>query len=462
MARARLPLSLLSMSAIPSMTRRPNVLFLMSDEHRADVTGYAGSSVVRTPVLDQLARTGVTFSNAYTPSPICIPARQSLMSGLLPRNAGCEKFEHDLPPGSMTFARRFAEHGYDTVACGKLHHTGTDQMQGWTHRPAGDATVARRHVEHGPGVISARTESVNGKWSQVDEIRRAGVGTGPCQVSDRLAVDAALDHIRRHFLDPHYDRATPDTPLMLKVSLVQPHYPYLAPTSELFEYYLNRVPVYRDQQVFDHPFLGGNFVVRAGVEVTERELRRATAAYYAMIEHVDTQFGRVLAALADAGQDLDDWVIVYTSDHGEMLGEHGVVEKQKFFEGSARVPLIIRWPRTLQPSTVTKNVNLCDIFATLCDLADIPTPDGLDSRSLVPLVSHDVEDWPDETVSQFGGRNLMIKQGDLKYQSYGPRTPEVLFDLTTDPGEQTNVIDRAEHQEALTRFRARRDELRFD
>jgi len=449
------------MSTIPNMKRRPNVLFLMSDEHRADVAGCAGNPVVRTPVLDELARTGVAFSNAYTPSPICIPARQSLMSGLLPRNAGCEKFGDDLPPGSMTFARRFAEHGYDAVACGKLHHMGVDQMQGWTHRPVGDALVGRRYVEAGPGVISARTEPVTGKWSQVNEVRRAGVGTGPCQVSDRLAVDAAVDQIRRHFLDPYYDRAIPDTPLLLKVSLVQPHYPYLAPTSDLFEYYLNRVPVYRDQHVFDHPFLGGNFVVRAGVEVTERELRRATAAYYAMIEHVDRQFGQVLTALGDAGQDLDDWIIVYTSDHGEMLGEHGVFEKQKFFEGSARVPLIIRWPRALQPTVVTKNVNLCDIFATLCDLAEIPTPDGLDSRSLVPLMNHDGQDWSDETVSQFGGRNLMIKQGDLKYQWYGTDMPEVLFDLTTDPGEQTNVIDRAEHHGALTRFRTRRNELGF-
>lgn len=100
----------------------------MSDEHRADVTGFAGSTVIRTPVLDELARTGVVFENAYTPSPICIPGRQSIMAGQFPRTTGCEKFGQDLPPEYMTYPRRFAQYGYSTVVSGKLHLTGKDQM----------------------------------------------------------------------------------------------------------------------------------------------------------------------------------------------------------------------------------------------------------------------------------------------------------------------------------------------
>ena len=125
---------------------RPNILFLMSDEHRADVAGFAGDPVVQTPVLDELARTGVVFSNAYTPSPICVPGRQCLMSGQLPRTCGCEGWV-DLPSGHMTFARQFRRYAYAAVCCGKLHHQGEDQMQGWTQRLAPDASMMDRYIE---------------------------------------------------------------------------------------------------------------------------------------------------------------------------------------------------------------------------------------------------------------------------------------------------------------------------
>ena len=111
------------------MSKRPNILFLMSDEHRPDVTGYAGNDIVKTPTLDWLANTGVTFSNAYTPSPICVPGRQCMMSGQLPKTCNCEGWI-DLAVGHMTFARRFSQYAYQTVACGKLHHFGSDIMQG--------------------------------------------------------------------------------------------------------------------------------------------------------------------------------------------------------------------------------------------------------------------------------------------------------------------------------------------
>ncbi|MFH5185223.1 sulfatase-like hydrolase/transferase [Paenibacillus sp. TAB 01] len=105
--------------------KQPNILFLMSDEHRADVTGYEGNTVIRTPVLDELARTGVVFRNAYTPSPICVPGRQAILSGQFPRSCGCERFGEDLAPGYMTYPRRLAEFGYETAVSGKLHLTGT-------------------------------------------------------------------------------------------------------------------------------------------------------------------------------------------------------------------------------------------------------------------------------------------------------------------------------------------------
>ena len=453
------------------MSKRPNVLFLMSDEHRPDFAGYAGDKIVRTPVLDRIASDGVVFTNAYTPSPVCIPARQAMMAGQFPRHCGCEVYGQDLTPGYMTFSRVFSQHAYNTVVCGKLHHVGVDQMQGWTRRIGGDLHVDTPYIE---GRVESEFQRyreanlpphrLNGKegfkWTDAKEIQRAGVGHGCRHTEDDYAIKGALDFIDEYFNDIYYDKTGSDRPLFLKVSLTKPHYPYFA-KEDKFRYYLNRVKPFADQLPPDHPYLSYKTVV-PGQDVTERDIRRAVAAYYAMIEELDDEFGRVLAALEEAGQNLDEWIIIYTSDHGEMLGEHSVWEKFKFYEGSAGVPLVIRYPKVSGGQRiVTDNVNLCDLFATLCDLAELPCPDGLDSRSMVQLMQGDNSHWDNETVSQFAGKHLMIKRDALKYQYYGDDMPEVLFDLERDPAENENVIDDPRYESALRDFRARKKELGF-
>jgi choline-sulfatase len=436
------------------MPDRPNILFLMSDQHRADVSGFAGDSVVRTPVLDELAKTGVVFSNAYTPSPICVPGRQCMMSGKLPKTAGCEGWI-DLPPSSMTFARRLSQYAYHTVVSGKLHHLGEDQMQGWTQRIAPDAVVADDQIEGAVAEEFARyeAESGTGKWSNQKEVEQATATHGAYQEFDARATSAAVRHLRRHFTDIHYDRPRNHRPLLFKLSLLQPHYPFFT-TEDRLTYYMNRVEPWIEEPC-DHPVLSLSQQNKP-VHVSARDIRKATAAYYAMIETVDDYYGQVLHELERVGENLDEWIIIYTSDHGEMLGEHGIWEKTRFYEGSVRVPLIIRWPRRFQGGrTVTENVNLCDLFATICDLAGVPTPPDLDSRSLVPLLEGSTSDWMDETVSQFGRDHVMIKQGPLKYQWYGEDIREVLFDLKRDPREHKNVIDEFTYADAVKRFRAR-------
>ena len=443
----------------------------MSDEHRADVTGYEGNTVIHAPTLDWLAETGTVFRNAYTPSPICVPGRQCLMSGQLPKTVGCEGWV-DLQPNHMTFARQLSRHAYETVSCGKLHHQGNDQMQGWTQRPAGDVHIAKKHISNRSEAdfqkysrplrkrspISGWPNLVSDfKWSNAKEIKRAGVGLSPCITRDRFWTGSALHFIDDFFNSAYYDREQGQKPLLLKVSLLQPHYPYQT-DHDKFTYYLNRVDPYLDQQVFPHPFLSQQ-QVHSGTDVSEREIRRATAAYYGMIETIDNHYREVLDALTHVGENLDEWVIVYTSDHGEMLGEHSIWEKQKFFEASVRVPLIIRFPERFEAQTIDQNVNLCDLFATLCHLADIPCPSGLDSRTLVPLMEGYTDNWTNETVSQFGKTNLMIKQDHLKYQNYGINEQEVLFDLHQDPSENQNFIEDPEHMETINWFRQRLSQL---
>lgn len=453
------------------MSGRPNVLILMSDEHRADVAGFAGDPVARTPTLDWLSESGVTFDNAYTPSPICVPSRQCILAGQYPRTCGCEGWV-GLQPGHMTYAARFGQYGYRTAAFGKMHLIGIDQSKGWQSRPVGDVNFGNTYpaIEPYKYNIPADERNVPGtiKWSDRKEIERAG--PGPDNAKDLAAVAGASNWIVDQYIDPHYDRAFPERPSLLYVGQSDPHYPYVC-DPELFAYYLPRMRSFAVEEPFDHPFLGLTpwppEPLQAGVHIAERDVRRARAAYYGKVETMDRNFGGVLQSLRDVGEDLDDWIIVYLSDHGDQLGEHGVWEKQKFFEGSVRVPFIIRAPRFLPQGTrISENVSLCDLFATLCDLSGIDTPEGLDSRSLVPLVRGEAPDWSNEVFSFFlqqGFTNGMIKKNHLKYQWYaheesGPM-PEVLFDLERDPLERANLIGDPVYADAITGLRKTRADL---
>jgi choline-sulfatase len=435
----------------------------MSDEHRADVTGFEGNSVIRTPNLDRLASNSVIFGNAYTPSPICIPARQCMMSGQLPRTCGVEVFGEDLPPQYMTFARRFSQYAYETVVCGKLHHMGQDQMQGWNRRIGMDDMITTRYIEGKQEEQFKRfilPQETN--WGDdVKVIQRSAAGKAPYFNRDEYTVDGTIRFIEEYFVSPVFDRSQVQRPLLLKVSLVQPHFPYNT-DEKRFSYYINRIRPYLNEQVSEHVELSRR-QVRPGVDVSEREICRATAVYYGMVESMDEHLGQVLEALEHVGQNLDDWIIVYTSDHGEMLGEHGVWEKKSFYEGSVRVPLFIRWPERFgyQARMIKENVNLCDLFATLCDLADIPAPEGLDSRSLVPLMMGSNKEWPNESVSQYNGKEIMIKRDALKYMYYGPDVEEVLFDLSVDPEEKVNRVAEEAYSYELANFRKRRKSCGF-
>ncbi|MFB6201026.1 MAG: sulfatase-like hydrolase/transferase [Halorhabdus sp.] len=468
------------------MADRPNVLVLVDDEHRPDVLGYAGDDMVRTPNLDRLAEDACVFENAYTPSPVCSPARQCLRTGELPLTCGCPGWS-GLDADAPTYPRRFAEYGYRTAAAGKSHFEGSDAFMGWDTRigRTGSNESIDRQVD-----LDLRKN----KWSDAKEIKRAGVGHHRGK-QDEYAITGLEHYIERSFLDTYYDRCHPDRPTLLKASLVQPHYPYYASDEEAFQYYLNRVEPFVEEAP-DHDGLAEREVtVGPDAEVTEREVRRATAAYYAMVEHADRQYGRVLDALERAGEDLDEWIIVFTSDHGEMLGEHGVWEKRSFYEASAGVPLFVRWPEHFEGKRIDANVTLTDLFATLCDLADLPVHDGeaRDSRSLVPLLEGNDEEWDtrypaDEAVSAYV-RRVMVKRGDLKYVHF-PREPydsdavhfdpgpgersfvvdekaggydggDVLFDLSEDPGERTNLVDDPAYAGVVSEFRDRVAELGY-
>jgi len=464
------------------MPTQPNVLVLMNDEHRPDVAGFAGDDVVRTPTIDSLADTGTVFTNAYTPAPVCVPARHAVRTGKLPRTFARDGFEAFESGTYETLPRRLSKHGYMAVQSGKEHYPGFAQMQGWRKRlgPTPMKRAIGDGVEQMVDPHESDGESGLGKWAAATELARAGVADSRVHVGDRRSVEATEQFVKQYFSSPYYDRASPDRPLLLKTSLIQPHYPFFTEYEDRFTYYLNRVNPNVERPLGTHPVIseartnGECRVVEVGADVTEREVRRATAAYYAMVETVDDLFGRVLDALEHHGEDLDEWVVVFTSDHGELLGERGMWGKGQFLEPSARVPLVIQYPERFDPGVVEENVSLCDLYATICDLADVPVPDDIDSRSLVPLLEGRTDEWhreyDNEVVSQDVGNgcvvggidseHLMIKRDDLKYCYYG-QDGEVLFDLATDPEETTDIVDDPEYADAVETFRARRAELGY-
>jgi len=429
-----------------------NILILMADELRFDLPGFMGNPICRTPAMDRLARGAVVFDNAYTPSPVCVPGRQCVAMGKYPLHTGCERFGEDIPPGSRTFARTFAEAGYLTVACGKLHHRGPDQMQGWLQRIGSECAVRWPDTPAAAG----REQIGRLKWRGAEELEIAGPGTSPLSLHDRLTVDGTLNFLRMHF-EGMYRRTPEIPPLLLMVSLQMPHFPLLA-DPELFAYYRDRVRPRLHEEAPWHPALGRG-ALPCGEKVTAEDVRNATAAYYALVEQTDREFRRVIDGLESHGQNLDDWIVVLLADHGEMLGEHALWEKRKFFEGSARVPFFIRSPKAWAPGRRRENVNTVDLFPTLCELADFPIPDDLDGRSLAPLLHDRRARWNNETFSQYDVDEFMLKRGNLKYLIFGDKGPDVLFDLASDPGESSNrisdpayILEVSEMRERLQEF----------
>ncbi len=433
-----------------------NVLILMADELRFDLPGFMGNPIARTPTLDRLARDAVVFDNAYTPAPVCVPARQSIATGKYPLHTGCEHFGEDLAPGAPTFARAFSEAGWLTVACGKLHHRGPDQMQGWLQRIGAETAVQWPNTYGAEG----REQIGRLKWRGAHELQIAGPGASPLSLHDRHTVDGAIDFLRMHF-EGMYRRTPEVPPVLLMVSLQQPHFPLLA-DPELFNYYHPRVKPRLREEAPWHPALGRGALPCAEA-ATPAQIRNATAAYYALVEKADREFGRVIAAIESHGQDLDEWIVVLLSDHGDMLGEHALWEKRKFYEGSVRVPLFLRLPGEWAAARRRENVNTIDLFATLCEAAGLGAAPDIDGRSLVPLLQNRGAGWVNETFSQYESDEFMLKSGNLKYLTFGTKGPDVLFDMASDPGESTNRIadsiytaQAAELRERLLEFIASR------
>ena len=437
------------------MTRPMNVLFLMADQLAPHFLPAYGHPVVKTPRLDEIADNGVVFDSHYSNSPLCVPARAGLMTGRMPSAIDCFDSGCDYPFSVPTLAHYLRAGGYETVQTGKAHFIGPDQLHGLEKRLTTD--------------ICPSDNCWYGIWDDPDRILdwfhtlKNVVTAGIAERSSQQDHDFDAAHTAVRWLYD-YARSPEQRPFFLKVSFSHPHDPYVTPPA-----YWDR---YRDDEI-DMPVTPnipmpdrdrhGQWLYqhydRGEYDVTDAHIRRARHGYYGSISLVDDLVGQVMDALVSARLD-QNTIVVFTADHGDMLGERGAWYKMSFYERSCRVPLMISIPGEAGGRRVTQCTSLIDLMPTLLDLtldqgcADLVEP--IEGRSLMSLMSGNTDSWADETRAEilFEGVNapgLMIRRGARKYVHW-EGLPCSLFDLESDPEEINNLIDDPAHADEVADF----------
>jgi choline-sulfatase len=438
---------------------RPNLLFLFSDQHARSIAGCYGDPVAVTPNLDTLARDGVTFDNVYCPSPLCVPSRMSMLTARYPYEQECWTNDDYLRSDAATWLHAAGAAGYRPALAGRLHAMGPDQLHGYVDRSIGDHSPNWGGVpRHDLGVL----ERANDPWRE--SLTHSGIGQSPDQVKDVEAAGAACEQLRRYAAAR---RAGRDEPFCLTVGFLLPHPPYVA-WREDYERFAGRVkpPRHPDAPEPAHPWERWWRDDRKLASVDPADTLRARTAYYALVYRLDRLLGDVLDTLAREGL-AEDTLVVYTTDHGDQLGERGLWWKHTLFEDSVRVPAILRWPGRLPAGERrTQVVDLLDVAATMATALGGPALPYGHGRDLLPVARDASAPWIDEIFAEHctdtvpawtGGQTAqqrMIRSGNWKL-IYAHGYPVQLYDLASDPHERRDLGGIAEHAAVRERLLAR-------
>jgi arylsulfatase A-like enzyme len=446
------------------MPARPNILWYCADQQRFDTIGALGNPHVHTPNLDRLVAGGAAFTHAYCQAPICTPSRASFLTGKYASavhvNAnGIPRF----PTGERLITRQLADIGYDCGLIGKLHLTGafygrearTDdgyRYFQYSHAPRDNWARGHDYAEwlrekgHDPSkVLTVKDNRFGGLMEPTAE----NDNVPPHLHQTTWCTEKALEFIA----EPR------EGPWMLSINVYDPHPPFNPPR----EYYRRfdpdslPDPHFRPSDIAHQTKLAAVDFQSRPKSPAEREARKIKAAYYAMIEQIDEQFGRIVDALAARGE-LENTLIVYTSDHGESLGDHGLIEKGcRFFDGLTRVPLIMSWKGTITPGLRSDAlVELTDIAPTLMEATGITPGEELRGRTLLPMMTgraladehhdyvrseyYDAVDLPDHTFA------TMYRDRRHKIVVYHGHGLGELYDMQADPHEFDSLWDSPDHQ----------------
>jgi len=433
---------------------RPNVLLLMADQLGAGWLPTYGHPVVQAPNLSALAERATVFDSAYCPSPLCAPARASLLCGRLPSRTGVFDNAAELRASLPTVTHHLRARGYATALAGKMHFVGPDQLHGFEERLTTDIYPA--DLDWTPDWERPLTDRL--PWYHtMESVLRPGVTVASMQqdFDDEVAFTA----VRQVF---DFARRGPEQPFFLVVSFTNPHDPW-----ELRPGYWDRY----DRAAIAPPAVATIPLAQAdphsarlramygadAVALSEDQVRAARHGYFAAVSYVDERIGEVLGALADAGLERDT-IVAFTADHGEMLGERGLWYKMSFYEPSARVPLLLSVPGRPAPARVAEPVSLLDLAPTLLELAGDRAPDDLDGVSLLPLLAGEGVARDGSVACEYLAEGVhapavMLRRGRWKYVACSG-DPDQLYDLVADPAELVDLVAAPAHAGTLRDFRA--------
>lgn len=416
--------------------RPTNVLFINSDQHSPRVLGCYGNQTVQTPNLDALAGRGTRFRNAYCPTPICVPSRASLATGRYAHTI--DSWDNGTPyvgTEAESWGHRLSEQGHKVTTIGKLHYRKSDDPSGFNDQRL------PMHVLDGVGdIYGCLREAMPVRPVSREQIYEAGAGEVEYTRYDRATTEEAI----RFLTDEGPQQARP---WALFVSLTYPHFPLRCPQEYLDLYPVESVPMpvqWRPDERSQHPFQVWQRQIQALDEpVDEAAIRKAIATYYGMVTFLDHNIGRILAALDQSGQ-TGGTRIIYTTDHGEQLGEHGMWWKSSMLEASVGIPLIVAGPDIPEGKVSSTNVNLVDCFPGIVEAVGAelaPRDADLPGESIFALARQ--EDRERVSFSEYHAilspcASYMLRAGRYKLIYYVGMAPQ-LFDMLDDPYETRDI-----------------------
>lgn len=453
----------MSNPTLPRTHEQPNVLLLVADQLRADHLGYAGAAHVRTPNIDGLAAAGTRFSRCYTNAPICAPARISLATGRDPWTLDAHDNAARLPEDADTVYRSLRDDGYRVGLVGKAdldkpdrwHGLRGDRPQtfrwGFTHpcEVEGKMQAAYAPVPIGPyGAFLAERGLYDRFYEDYAARRSAGwvgaTGWADSALPDELFADRYVGVRAGRWIE----EITNDYPWFLQVGFVGPHDPYDPPADVGERYRTSAVP-----SAVPATAQESEWVRSRAHAFSDEEIETARRQYAAAIEILDEEVGRILAALDATGR-RDDTIVIFTADHGDLLGDHGLFAKTAPYEGAARVPLVVAGPGVSAGAQCESLVELADLCATICELVGASPPDGMNARSFATQLDDPAAPHRDAAVLAATPFDAIVSDRHKLIRSDGGFVE--LYDLEADPGETTNLAER-EH-ELVERLRARLDD----
>ncbi|MEN6385323.1 MAG: sulfatase-like hydrolase/transferase [Phycisphaerales bacterium] len=437
--------------------KKPNILVIMSDEHNANILGCYGNKIVNTPNLNQLSSSGITFENFYCNSPLCVPSRLSFTAGKYISHinawSNASKLLGDDYP-SIAYSMKSA--GYDPYLCGKMHYA-LEHRYGFT--------------EIGKSFTNQKPKSGGCRRRNPDDLT-VDKNTEEGRFDDFHAGNSSrvLDH-DKEFTDRTVDflnnRKKSDKPFFMISGLLAPHYPLIVP-DEYWEKYKDKIPMpkmpqgYIDSLPLNYKHLRSGFGM---TDVKPETVKKGRELYYGLVEWMDSEVGKILRALKDNGLE-DNTIVIYTSDHGENMGEHGLWWKNAMFNTASRIPLIISYPKRWKGSQRRlQTASLVDLTRTIADLGQAEFPKDWDGDSMVDWLDNSNYKWKDFAVSEYYAHNIasgytMIRTADYKYVYHTPsdkahKSQTELYNLRKDPDELSNLSNQDNYKDIISKLHSK-------